>query len=126
MLDMDNTLHRNNSDTAAANTVTQITLPALAKPSRWSIGGIAWSYDGIALDTSAGLDIHSTTSDTTALSTADSGSTLVFSIDINDDGAGFIIPAEPFKFRPGNAIRIRLLHGGLGHQKLNVLGAKVV
>ena len=122
MLDMNPGLYAENTDTAAADTVTVITLSAPAKPSRWSIGGLCWSYDGVVLDSSAGVDVHVTATDTAAVTLANT----VLSFDVNDDGVGFIMPAEPFKFQPGSAVQFRLNHGGLGHQKLTILGAKLV
>ena len=122
MLDMNPGFYAQNTGTAAANTVTTITLPAPAKPNRWSIGGLCWSYDGSVLDTSAGIDVHVTLTDTAAVTVANT----VLSFDVNDDGVGFIIPAEPFKFQPGAAVQFRMNHGGLGDQKLTILGAKLV
>ena len=86
---------------------------------RWSIGGIAWSYEGGTLSTDAELTIWATASGVL--------SNIIFSIDINDDGAGFIIPSEPIKFPPNLAIVFDLTSGGVGVVgKLNILGAKRV
>jgi hypothetical protein len=140
MLDMNLNLQASNSDTAAANTITSITLTAPAKPSRWSIGGVAWSYTGIAydtggdanggflrLDTSAGLFIHAKELIDTpgTLSINDTSGSLVFGMGIIEAGEGQIVFPEPVKFAPGNAVRIDLYDGG-GHQRLNILGAKLV
>lgn len=100
--------------TAAA---VKITLAA-REGQRWSIGGVAWSYEGGTLSTDAELNIW-------GISTASSN--IIFSVDINDDGAGFIIPAEPFKFASNQAIVFELESGGTGVVgKLNILGAKAV
>jgi hypothetical protein len=128
MLDLNTNLYAQNTDTAAANKVTTITLtdPGANAGSRWSIGGIAWSYDGMAsLDTSAGIDVHVLATDTAAQSVASNSATLVLSIDINDDGAGFIIPSEPIKFPPNMAVVFNMGDGG-GMQKITILGAKLV
>ena len=69
MLDLNTILTTYVIDTAAANTYAIVDLPAAAKPSRWSIGGIAWAYSSmvndtsggvfaVQLDTSAGLFVH--------------------------------------------------------------------
>jgi hypothetical protein len=102
-------------DTAAE---AQITLSALSGQ-RWSIGGIAWSYEGGTLSTDAEILIWSV--DTTG------SSNTIFSVDVNDDGAGFIIPAEPFKFPSNTTIIFELASGGANVVgKLNILGAKAV
>ena len=103
----------------AANTAADaiITLAARAGQ-RWSIGGIAWSYEGGALDTDAELNVW-------LIDTASSN--LIWSIDINDDGAGFFIPAEPVKFPANHAVLFELVSGGTGVVgKINILGAKAV
>lgn len=121
MLDMNTGLY--SFDTASADVV--ITLSTPAKPSRWSIGGIAWSYEGGTLSTAAALEIFATRSDTA--STDVGASDQVFKVHINDDGAGFITPAEPFKFPPAHAVRIVLRSAGATvDSNLNVLGAKLV
>jgi len=133
MLDMNTDLYAENTDTAAANKTTLITLPSPGanKGQKWSIGGLAWSYDGptqdtapggkFLVDTSAGIDIYATSTDTAAIGLA----TKVLSIDISEAGPGFIIPAEPFKFGSNLAVQIVMGDGG-GVQKLTVLGAKLV
>ena len=127
MLDMNTGLHKEGVDSAGAD--IEILLSASAKPGRWSMGGFAWSYEP-EMDTSvsAGIDIYATLTDTATLSdTATVGSTKVFSVDVNDDGAGFIIPAEPFKFPPARAVRIVMRGAGDDVvRKLSILGAKLV
>lgn len=103
-----------NADTAAA---TKITLAARTGQ-RWSIGGLAWSYEGGTLSTDAELNVFLIDS---------SSSNLIWSWDINDDGAGFVIPAEPIKFPSGQAVLFELESGGVGVVcKLNLLGAKAL
>jgi len=129
MLDMNTGLYQTGVDSAGAD--ISITLSAKAKPGRWSIGGIAWSYtasDTAGTAISAGVDIYATPSDTASISdTAAAGASKVFSVDVNLANADSIIPAEPFKFAPGYAVRIILRGGGDDvDRKLNVLGAKLV
>ena len=102
-------------DTAAE---AQVILTAVTGQ-RWSCGGNAWSYEGGTLSTDAELTIWGI--DTT-------GSTnVIFSVDINDDGAGFIIPAEPFKFPHNMTIIFELASGGAAVVgKINVLGTKLL
>ena len=103
----------------------QVTLTAVAGQ-RWSIGGIAWSYEGGTLSTDAELNIWG---GSTAASTAGGApdSNIMFTIDINDDGAGFIIPSEPIKFPANMTIIFELTSGGTAVVgKINVLGAKLV
>ena len=101
---------------SATNVVTNITLAAPANQ-RWSIGGVAWSYDG-TVTTTAGLNIWQT--DTTATN-------ILFQIDISANGMGSFRPAEPFKFPVDVAIVFELNAGGAGVTgKLNILGAKRV
>ena len=144
MLDMNIGLTDYASDTAAANTTATVTLAGAAKPSRWSIGGLAWSYAGMTnihevdsasgtiqptLDTSAGIYIHQTIStDTTggvSLGRSDTSGSLVFGMEITVVGAGDLIFSEPVKFAPGYRIHIVLADGG-GSHRLNILGAKLV
>ncbi len=102
------------SDTAADATITLAARPR----QRWSIGGLAWSYEGGILSTDAEMNVF--VSDTSA-------SNLIWSVDINDDGAGFIIPAEPLKFPANQAILFELVSGGASVVgKINILGAKAV
>ena len=103
----------------------QVTLTAVAGQ-RWSIGGIAWSYEGGTLSTDAELNIWG---GSTAASTAGGApdTNLMFTVDVNDDGAGFIIPAEPIKFPANMTIIFELTSGGTAVVgKINVLGAKLV
>ena len=140
MLDMNVSLTTFVIDTAAANTYAIVDLPAAAKPSRWSIGGLAWSYTGmpndtsggvfaVQLDTSAGLFIHQNpATDTTglaALIVLAASTTLVFGLEITEVGPGTIVFAEPVKFSPGMRIQIGLADGG-GSHRVSVLGAKLV
>ena len=100
--------------TAADATVTL----AARTAQRWSIGGIAWSTEGGALSTDLELNVFLI--DTSATN-------LIWSVDINDDGAGFIIPAEPLKFPAGHAVLFELTSGGAGVVgKVNILGAKAL
>ena len=102
--------------TATAADAT-ITLAALSGQ-RWSIGGVAWSYEGGALSTDAELNVFLI--DTSATN-------LIWSWDINDDGAGFVIPAEPLKFPANNAVLFEITSGGTSVVgKINILGAKAV
>ena len=103
----------------AADTAAQATVTLAAQAGqRWSIGGIAWSYEGGALSTDAELNVWLI--DTTT-------SNLIWSWDINDDGAGFIIPAEPLKFPANRAVLFELVSGGTSVVgKINILGAKAV
>lgn len=144
MLDMNRDLTNSITDTAAANTAATVTLTGKAKPSRWSIGGVAWSYTGMAeiqsvdsasgtfiptLDSSAGLFIHQTDAlDTTGgvvLDMSATSLTLVFGMEIVKVGAGHLIFSEPVKFAPGRRIHIVLADGG-GTHRLSILGAKLV
>ena len=85
---------------------------------RWSIGGIAWSYEGGTLSTDAELNVW-------LIDT--SSSNLIWSIDINDDGAGFFIPSEPVKFPANHAVLFELVSGGAAVVgKINILGTKAV
>jgi len=125
MLDMNTGLTAGSTGDTTGSINTTITLSAPAKPNRWSIGGLAWSYDGAALSTAAGLNINCPATDTAAAN--DTSGSLVFSLDINDDGAGFITPAEPIKFPPGRAVVFTLkFAGGDVERKISVLGAKRV
>jgi hypothetical protein len=102
----------------ATNAQANLTFAAPAGQ-RWSIGGVAWSYEGGTLSTDAELNIW-------AISTT-GATNIIFSVDINDDGAGFIIPSEPIKFPHNTAIIFELVAGGTGVVgKLNILGAKRV
>jgi len=106
------------------NAEAKVTLAA-APGQRWSVGGVAWSYEGGTLSTNAELVIWAVS---TAASTAGApDSNIIFSIDINDDGAGFIIPAEPVKFPHNTAIIFALEAGGANVVgKITILGAKRV
>jgi hypothetical protein len=111
MLNMDST-----SYATATNDTIDIVLSS-APGQRWSIGGLAWSTEGGTLDTD--LQINVFLADTT-------GATLL-SIDINDDGAGFIVPGEPFKFPNASAIHFEMAAGGANVVgKLTLLGHKLV
>lgn len=141
MLDMNIGLTSHVSDTAAANTFAVVDLASPAKPSRWSIGGVSWSYGAMLidtaaassyapqLDTSAGLFMHQTPStDTTGaanLTTGDTSGTLCFGIDIIEVGSNTLVFAEPVKFSPGMRVQIALKDGG-GSHRVSVLGAKLV
>ena len=143
MLDMNRDLTNSITDSAANHAAT-VTLKGAAKPSRWSIGGVAWSYTGMAeiqsvdsesgtfiptLDSSAGLFIHQTdaldTTGGTALDMSSASQTLVFGMEIVKVGAGHLIFSEPVKFAPGNRIHLVLADGG-GTHRISVLGAKLV
>ncbi len=140
MLDLNTILTTYVIDTAAANTYAIVDLPSAAKPSRWSIGGIAWAYSSmvndtsggvfaVQLDTSAGLFVHATpATDTTglaALSVLAASTTLVLGVEITEVGFDSMIFAEPVKFAPGYRIQIGLADGG-GSHRVSVLGAKLV
>ena len=100
------------ADTAADALITL----AARTGQRWSIGGLAWSYEGGALSTNAGINVF-------LIDT--SSSNLIWSWDINDDGAGFIIPSEPLKFPHNRAVLFEMISGGTSVVcKLNILGAK--
>ncbi len=81
MLNMDSTCY-----TVSTAADANITLAAFSGQ-RWSIGGVAWSYEGGTLYTDAALIISRT--DTTGA--------IFLDVHINDDGAGFVIPAETIK-----------------------------
>ena len=140
MLDMNSSLSDVASDTAADNGTAEVRLEAPQTGRRWSIGGIAWSYAGIAadtapgffqplLDTSAGIYIHALVSGDTsggaALVVARASTTRVFGIEVVTVGHGHIEFAEPIKFAPNNSIVIQSRDGG-GSHTISVLGAKIV
>lgn len=101
----------------AANTAATVTLAAVANSAggegrRWSIGGIAWSYDA----TPSGGSISIT-----------NGGTKAFDLDITSAGPGSITFGEPLKADPNAAVVVTLAAGGAGVTgKLVVLGAKLV
>ncbi len=84
----------------------------------WSISGVAWSSEGGVLSTDFQLDMFIVSTTTTDL---------IFSMDINSAGAGFILPSEPVKFPSGQDVIFTLAAGGTGVVgKLNILGYKLV
>ena len=141
MLDMYDGLSKHVSDSAPANSMAVIDLAAAAKPGRWSIGGVAWSYAGMAadtspdeafvpqLDTSAGIYMVQTPStDTTGaagVSLSDSAPGVCFMLEVVSVGQDSVVFSEPVKFAPGYRVQIFARDGG-GSHTISVLGAKLV
>lgn len=100
----------------AASTAAIITLAApdpISPGRRWSIGGLAWSYDSDP-DDGANLLIEN-------------GGVAAFKVYITVAGPGFIGFSDPLKCAPNAEVVVTLSDGGAAVTgTVNVLGAKLV
>jgi len=115
MLNMDSTSFA----TASADTVDIVFAAAAAQ--RWSIGGLAFSFEGGEISSAAILSIFAATT----------AGSIFMQVDIGDTASTYesqtIVPAEPFKFPANTALHFELGAGGTGVVgKLTILGHKLV